>query len=437
MSNTKEIVYIDVDKLLPHPNNPRKDVGDTTELAESIKAKGILQNLTVVPFKGIGEERYTVVIGHRRLAAAKQAGVKQVPCIVSNMNENEQISTMLLENMQRSDLTVYEQAEGFQLMFDFGETVKSVSEKTGFSESTIRRRVKLLELDREKFKESVDRGATLDDYLKLDQLKDIDLKNEVLEAVGTNNFNWRLNEALKKELRQENKIKIIETLETFAVLLGNSDDDELDFCERFWPNDDGVEVPKDAGERKYYYAVFDGFIDLFCEPTNNDNAVNDVDMEEKQHQRELSERRSKLDSIQLSAYELRQEFINKCTGLAKKKDLIFEISTYAELYGSSLWDYKSVLARLIDDIDEFEGSDVSGKILSLCKEKPIQVALIIAWFKLDNKYKTAHTYDCKYNNNNDLLILYDYLMKLGYEMSDEEARYVYGSHELFVKPERY
>ena len=59
MSNTKEIVYIDVDKLLPHPNNPRKDIGDISELAESIKAKGILQNLTVVPFGGVGEERYT------------------------------------------------------------------------------------------------------------------------------------------------------------------------------------------------------------------------------------------------------------------------------------------------------------------------------------------------------------------------------------------
>lgn len=434
MSNTKEIVYIDVDKLLPHPNNPRKDVGDTTELAESIKAKGILQNLTVVPFEGIGEERYTVVIGHRRLAAAKQAGVKQVPCIISNMNENEQISTMLLENMQRSDLTVYEQAEGFQLMFDFGETVKSVSEKTGFSESTIRRRVKLLELDREKFKESVERGATLDDYLKLDQLKDIDLKNEVLEAVGTNNFNWRLNEALMKERRQENKAKVIEVLETFAESLDKSDD-ELDFCERFWLNGANVELPEDAGERKYYFVVFDDFIDLYREC--DEEAENEVDVEKQQRQREMQERHKKLDDIQKSAYELRQEFINKCTGLAKKKDLIFEISTYAELYGSSLWDFKSVLARLADNIDEFEGSDCRGKILSLCKEKPIQVALVIAWFKLDNKYKTAHTYDCKYNNNNDLLILYDYLMKLGYEMSDEEARYVYGAHELFVKPERH
>ena len=57
--------------------------------------------------------KYTVVIGHRRLAAAKLAGLTEVPCAVVEMTEQEQIATMLLENMQRSDLTVYEQAQRF------------------------------------------------------------------------------------------------------------------------------------------------------------------------------------------------------------------------------------------------------------------------------------------------------------------------------------
>ena len=116
-----EIKYIPVKKLWPHPDNPRKDVGDVTELAESIKANGVLQNLTVVPL--IGEitkkrdgESYRVIIGHRRLAAAKLAGLEELPCVVVEMSEREQLSTMLTENMQRSDLTVYEQAQGFQMM---------------------------------------------------------------------------------------------------------------------------------------------------------------------------------------------------------------------------------------------------------------------------------------------------------------------------------
>ena len=86
------------------------------------------------------------------------------------MTLEEQISTMMTENMQRSDLTVYEEAEGFQMMMDFGNSVEQVADKAGFSESTIRRRVKLLSLDREEFKKSVKRGATLADFALLDKL---------------------------------------------------------------------------------------------------------------------------------------------------------------------------------------------------------------------------------------------------------------------------
>ena len=64
-----------IELLKPHPKNPRKDVGDVTELAESIKANGIFQPLTVL--SGDCIDGYTVVIGHRRLAAAKLAGLKK------------------------------------------------------------------------------------------------------------------------------------------------------------------------------------------------------------------------------------------------------------------------------------------------------------------------------------------------------------------------
>lgn len=120
-----ELQYIEVEKLHPHPDNPRKEIGDVSELAESIKQNGIFQNLTVVPNMVTGEvtgevwqRGYTVIIGHRRLAAAKVAGLEKVPCVVADMTPKEQLQTMLLENMQRSDLTVYEQAQGFQLKLD-------------------------------------------------------------------------------------------------------------------------------------------------------------------------------------------------------------------------------------------------------------------------------------------------------------------------------
>ena len=164
-----EMIYLPVNRLHPHPSNPRKNLGDLTELADSIKANGVLQNLTVVvddPTSTISD--FTVIIGHRRLAAAKKAGISEVPCVVAEMTPQEQVKTMLMENIQRSDLTVYEQAQGFQLMLDMGETVESIAKDSGFSQSTIRRRVKLLELDPDKFRKSEARGATLQDYLELE-----------------------------------------------------------------------------------------------------------------------------------------------------------------------------------------------------------------------------------------------------------------------------
>ena len=88
-------------------------------------------------------ETFTVVIGHRRLAAAKLAGLKEVPCVIASMDAKEQVRTMLLENMQRSDLTVYEQAQGFQMMLDMGDSVEDIAAKSGFSKTTVRRRVKI------------------------------------------------------------------------------------------------------------------------------------------------------------------------------------------------------------------------------------------------------------------------------------------------------
>ena len=172
-----DIIEIEVNKLYPHPKNPREDVGDVSELAESIKSTGIMQNLTVIkggPGVPDGKDGYTVIIGHRRRAAAIKAGIDTVPCAVVEMDEKSQVSTMLLENMQRSDLTVYEQAQGIQMMIDLGESVKDISEKTGFSLSTIDRRRKLLSLNKEKFKDSISSGATLNDYLKISEIEDED-----------------------------------------------------------------------------------------------------------------------------------------------------------------------------------------------------------------------------------------------------------------------
>ena len=131
------IINIKLEEIYQHPDNPRKDLGDLTELSDSIRKNGVMQNLTVIPghwmtleeYAEVREEYkknpseelkeamdkkwlpdgYTLIIGHRRCAAAKLAGLTELPCrIVEDMSQNEQVSTMLEENMQRNDLTIYE-----------------------------------------------------------------------------------------------------------------------------------------------------------------------------------------------------------------------------------------------------------------------------------------------------------------------------------------
>lgn len=97
-----------------------------------------------------------------------------------------------MENMQRSDLTVYEQAQGFQMMLDMGGTVESVAKDTGFSTTTVRHRIKLLELDKDKFKKSEARGASITDYIELEKVEDPGEKNKLLDAIGTADFRSKL-----------------------------------------------------------------------------------------------------------------------------------------------------------------------------------------------------------------------------------------------------
>ena len=188
------IKHIETYRIVPNENNPRKELGNLEELRDSIAANGILQNLTVVPASAHGV--YKVVIGHRRLAAAMEAGLETVPCVVVEMDEKTQASTMLLENMQRSDLTIYEQAQGMQMCLDLGMTEEEISSKTGFSKSTVRRRLNVLTLDAEKVKQA---QGTIEDYIALEEISDVDVRNKLLQFMGTNNFDLEVEKAKQKQ----------------------------------------------------------------------------------------------------------------------------------------------------------------------------------------------------------------------------------------------
>ena len=289
-----EITNIACRRLHPHPDNPRKELGDLTELAASIRENGIFQNLTVIPGHYMTAEEYadsvaadggsrqsamavwnpkimwssddyTIIIGHRRAAAAQQAGLFEVPCVVVEMDEREQLQTMMIENMQRTDLTTYEQAQGFQLMLDLGDTVEQVASKSGFSQSTIRRRVKLLSLDRDAFRRAELRGATLSDYAELDKIESVEDKNKALEALGTQNFRRVMQEVLENQKWEHRKAEWIADLKKFAIEDPNATYQTHEHVTGYskWNITKDVVVPEDADHVQYFYKVSSGQIDLY------------------------------------------------------------------------------------------------------------------------------------------------------------------------------
>lgn len=454
---TGGLAYIPVSKLYPHPDNPRKNLGDLTELAESIKANGVLQNLTVVPNMVVGEisgdvwqRGYKVIIGHRRLAAAKLAGLKELPCVVVEMTEREQMSTMLTENMQRSDLTVYEQAQGFQMMLDMGDTVESIAEKSGFSTSTVRRRVKLLDLDAEKFKKSEARGATIKEYMELDKIEDPELKNKALDAIGTANWKNELKTAIEADKLKKRMTVWKADIESFATEIAKRDyvgevHVPMDYVRSYdrWTGDIPVERPADEDTIRYYFRV-SGTDRIELYKDHQERVETEEDRRRKEEEEKSNRKEAELDEITERHFSLRLEFISEY-GKAKKH--IQEICRYAAaaIVSDGSWRRNEVDVDVLEtllglDIDEDTDYETIQKMLLQKElENPEYVLLACAYASEDdedNGYfgrewnSGKRAYDFSYRANDGLDRLYDFLISLGYEMSDEEKEMQNATHPL-------
>ena len=127
---------IPVDKLDPNPEQPRTEFGDLTELTASIAEKGVLEPLLVKPNRLTG--RWMIIAGERRWRSAQRAGLKEVPCVEMEVDEGTVAEIALIENMQRKDLTPWEEADGLRALCErFGYTHEDVARKVGKSRSTV------------------------------------------------------------------------------------------------------------------------------------------------------------------------------------------------------------------------------------------------------------------------------------------------------------
>ncbi len=445
----KQIVYIGVEHIHPHPKNPRKQLGDLSELAASILMNGVLQNLTVVPAPELGEGEYTAIIGHRRHAAAKQAGLTEVPCVVVEMDEAAQVRTMVCENVQRSDLTPYEQAEGFQMMLDLGGSVEEVAKMSGFSTQTIRNRTGLLKLDKEEFKKAEARGVSLFDFASIAALESSEDRNRCLKAAGTKNF------ARELLVCQENQEKAIVKsanrafVESFAEKL-ESDTDTATFarvCIVNYADKKLPALPSDAkllgGSVPYYFRdnCYYGF-DIFRPKTEDEKKEDAYRAEKVRNERYYSAYvEAKVDEIRTRARKLRTNFIMSVSETKAKKAMpeimaaiwkrLVELNAY------------NGLKYLLSGVGEYIGADDEEAIsdaADVSRRNPGQGALYLAGAIMDppsghgyliNRWDSnAKQFVWEYKPNDSLDELYKILTAMGYEMSDEELQLQNGNHPI-------
>ena len=127
---------IALDRLEPNPNQPRIEIGDLTDLIASIREQGVLEPLLVRPSEVGG--RFMIISGERRYRAAREAGLRELPCIEMDVDDRAVAEIALIENLQRKDLTSFEEADGLLVLVErFGYTHEEVSRKIGKSRSSV------------------------------------------------------------------------------------------------------------------------------------------------------------------------------------------------------------------------------------------------------------------------------------------------------------
>lgn len=436
------IVMLLVSKLVHHPDNPRQKIGDITELTESVKVNGILQNLTVVPTE---TSIYYVVIGNRRLEAAKMAGLKEVPCIISDMSYKEQLSTMLTENMQRVDLTPYEQAKGFQMMLDLGESVEQIAEKSGFSQSTVRRRLEIAKLDSNTLQKVSTRQISMADFDELAKIENIEARNRVLADIGTANFNNKVKAAIEDQKLTKRIKEWLEVIRTFALETDNSAELQYVTCYAQWNLYKEVDVPKDSDTVKYYYKVATNGRDIkiYKERLQQQNAD---DAERVKRQQKEQTEWTEAKAISQRHRELRQAFVKNLTATAcknAKQVIVRELVRLSPLYtyGYDMeWEIVGdIIGVKLDEetLKEYDIQNVPGvkNCIETMPEKLI--CALVYTVQEDHDYWERRwvggRYVIDHDDNECLNDLYDFLIALGYEMSDEEKQMQDGTHPFFEK----
>lgn len=192
-----------IEHIEPNPHQPRRffDEKKLLELAQSLKLDGILQPLIVTPLEE-DPSRYMIVAGERRYRAAKLAGIKDIPVIVKSGVQSDVLRLALIENIQRADLNIIEEAQAYEaLVRDYGLTQEQCADRVGKDRSTVANALRVLALPKEIQDDLVEERLTMGHGRAILALEDKKTMLRVRDLVIKKGLNVRQTEQLVKNYK--------------------------------------------------------------------------------------------------------------------------------------------------------------------------------------------------------------------------------------------
>ncbi len=444
----KAIIYIEAAHIRPHPENPRKNLGDLSELVESIKKNGVLQNLTVIPVEGEPGE-YMTLIGHRRYAAGTQAGVDKFPCqIAENLTQREQVSIMLEENMQRNDLTIWEQANGFQMMLDLGETEESIAEKTGFSKTTVKHRLNVAKLNQKVLQEKEkDEGfqLSLKDLYELEKIPDVKTRDKILkESISSNNLAQKARNAYEEIKRKEHEKAYIKLCKAEGIKRAPKGAENEQYGGK-WEKVKEFELDKDvndtlgcktqAAKEELFYVVWWRTFAIIKKKGKEKRELSEYELEQKAKDK----RKRQIKAMQKEMSAERADFIKlaieqKFKPEHEKQEVVME-HLFGVIVRCGSWMSEQVMLSFItgktslyDKTDEEKAAyEKQRDAISLLYKMMIYAASGVADKEIAEWNGNYH------KKNGELVMQFDEILSLfGFSYSKEEYyKLAEGTHDLF------
>ncbi len=195
----RKILNLPIDKLAPNPRQPRKVFSqeELEGLSQSIAENGLLQPVVVRRAAG---GSYEIIAGERRWRACQLAGMKHLPCILQECSDTQSAVLAILENLQRQDLQVFEEAEGIRsLIVDWHVTQEEAARRLGKSQSAIANKLRLLRLSQEERDLVVANHLTERHCRALIRIQDKNARKKILSRVIERSLNVQQTEALVEE----------------------------------------------------------------------------------------------------------------------------------------------------------------------------------------------------------------------------------------------